>query len=285
MNYTKRTKAALMMAVMTMLSSTCYAGVDTSDVAAQQPQGNQAAFRWEAVNQEAKKIAVEQPPTEVTQEKAIPIIITAADVDAMNKKHSRMQGREVNSATGSTGIQDANGNFAGGGSANVNENPGSNGLASPGGAGTALGTNGLAGNDAAVNGSGLSSYSGSGSEASWGSGSYSAGAKGQRPIDDSDTDLRIYPLNGKGAAHSSSGVTGQNVVALPEPEPVAATAKPPAGKTVSLPPIQPVPGEARAVTVLSSGKVVELPPIEKVAQISGERAEKIVELPPIHSVK
>lgn len=271
MNYTKRTKAALMMAVMTMLSSTCYAGVDTSDVAAQQPQGNQAAFRWEAVNQEAKKIAVEQPPAEVTQEKAIPIIITAADVDAMNKKHSRMQGREVNSATGSTGIQDANGNFAGGGSANVNENPGSNGLVSPGGAGTALGTNGLAGNDAAVNGSGLSSYS--------------AGAKGQWPIDDSDTDLRIYPLNGKGAARSSSGVTGQNVVALPEPEPVAATAKLPAGKTVSLPPIQPLPGEARAVTVLSSGKVVELPPIEKVAQISGERAEKIVELPPIHSVK
>ena len=68
MNHTKRTKTALMMAVMAMLSSTCYAGVDTSTVDAQQQKGNQAAFRWEAVNQEAKKLSVGTPQAEVTTE-------------------------------------------------------------------------------------------------------------------------------------------------------------------------------------------------------------------------
>ncbi|MBQ1867012.1 hypothetical protein [Selenomonas sp.] len=297
MNYTKRTKAALMVAVMAMISSTCYAGVDMSDVDAQQ-QGNQADFRWEAVQQEAKKMTVETPQAEVAAEKAVPIIITAADVDAGKKQRIHPQKPGAGTAGWQAGINTPGGNITSG-----NGNAGSNGFDSPGGAGTSAGNpagSGLAGSDAGVNGSLKPDGSGSGAEAAWGSGTYSAGTSGQQAIDDSDTDLRIYPLRGDGTIGSIGKVSEGNVVALPEPEPVAAAqhAKKQtgnvsaAGKTVPLPPVQPVQpaqlvhGEVQALPPVEAvGKAVELPPIEKVAEAHGQGTEKIVELPPIHSVK
>lgn len=284
MNHTKRTKTALMMAVMAMLSSTCYAGVDTSTVDAQQQKGNQAAFRWEAVNQEAKKLSVGTPQAEVITEKAIPIIITAADVENMKKKRSSVQNPAATTVGTQTGIHAAGENINGGDSGNS----GSNSFDNLGSAGTSAGTNGLTGSDTGANGSGLQNDTGSGSETAWGNGTYAEGAKGAKTIDDRDTDLRIYPLNGNEAARSFGGAMGGRVVALPEPEPVAVVHQSGiqlAGKTVPLPPVQPVPAGPRTVRILSSGEVVELPPIEKVAPVHVERLEKIVELPPIHSVK
>lgn len=288
MNYTKQTKAALVMAVMAMLSSTCYAGVDVSAVDAQQTKGNQANFRWEAVNQEAKKMTVENPQAEVKTEKSIPIIITAADIDAQKKKSSHSQQSSVSSEGTQPGIIDALGNNAGGGNANT----GSNGADSLGGVEHAAG-NGVTPGGSGANDSERLKDSGSSDETSLRNGTHSVGAKGVKAIDDSDTDLRIYPLEGNGAVSNSGGVSSRNVVALPEPEPVAAM-KPvngqsavvaAEGQTVPLPPVQPVAGEPANRTVLSSGRVVELPPIEKVAQARAEVSEKIVELPPIHSVK
>ncbi len=287
MNHTKRTKAIMLAAIMAMLQSTCYAGAGMSIADAQQEKENQVNFRWEAVNQEAKKLAVENPPTGVTAEKAVPIIITAADVDAMQKKRNRPQNAAVSPSTPTVGL----------------ETPGEKMANGSGGVSSADGTEKQDTTAGAKNMGMQNPFEKEGNREALGAGAYADGSGtmssgtepgnraygktdatmgGHRAVDDTDSDLKIYPLNGVptvGAGktpENPQSIPGGKVAALPEVEPIA--------KVVPLPPVQPVGAKDSVVRDKRAAIIVELPPIEEVAQNSLKTENKTVELPSIQPV-
>lgn len=281
----------MLAAVMAMLQSTCYAGTGMSTVDAQQGKESQANFRWEAVNQEAQKITVENSPAEVTEEKAVPIIITASDVDAMRKKRNHPQTAALGPSLPATGIEPQGGQTV----------TGSGGTVASAGTGSTEGIAGAASsavqnpveNGRSQEQSGTGAYTdvsgGRLSGADSGNRAYGtadAAMGGHTAVDDSDSDLKIYPLSGSQTAGAEEtpgslrDVQGGKVAALPEVEPVE-----PVADVVPLPPIQPVGSRNPAARVQRAENVVELPPIEEIAQNSSRAENKTVELPPIRPVK
>ena len=287
MNHTKRTKAVMLAAIMAMLQSTCYAGAGMSIVDGQQEKENQVNFRWEAVNQDAKKLAVENPPVGVTAEKAVPIIITAADVDAMQKKRNRPQNAAVSPSTPTVGLETPDEKMANG-SGGLSSSDGTEKQDTTAGAKNMgmqnpfekEGNREAFGAGAYADGSGpMSSGTETGNRAY---GKTDATMGGHSAVDDTDSDLKIYPLNGVptvGAGktpENPQSVPGGKVAALPEVEPIA--------KVVPLPPVQPVGAKDSVAREKQAAIIVELPPIEEVAQNSLKTENKTVELPSIQPV-